>query len=367
MARSKFQRAPRLENLESRELLSTVTPSEAPSTQAQYMLQMMNMVRTDPKAAVQYLEANVTPSVSSTLNYYGVNLQQALQQIGSMQPQPPLAWNPQLAQSAQGHSQDMASGGFQSHNGSNGSTPPQRIASAGYTNAVSSGENVYAYASSVDQAMEAFLLDWGVSDLGHRTNIMEPGVSQQNAYRDVGIGLVNGGTGSTGPLVVTQDFGTQGPSEQAQVVGSAFNDPNGSGTFQVGNGVGGVDITAVNLLTGQVSSTQTWASGGYELGLNPGNYQLIASQNGQVISSQSLSVGNVNIERDINLSANWQGGSLSSAISSAQASTPMAPKPVVAMQMMSFKVATPPTVQTPTAASALNFDWTVSTAKKSPL
>lgn len=366
MARSKFRRAPRLENLESRELLSTVTPSEAPSTQAQYMLQMMNMVRTDPKAAVQYLEANVTPSVSSTLNYYGVNLQQALQQIGSMPSQPPLAWNPQLAQAAQGHSQDMASGGFQSHNGSNGSTPPQRIASTGYSNAVSSGENVYAYASSVDQAMEAFLLDWGVSDLGHRTNIMEPGVSQQNAYRDVGIGLVNGGTGNTGPLVVTQDFGTQGPSEQAQVVGSAFTDPNGSGSFQLGNGVGGIDITAVNLSTGQVNATQTWASGGYELGLNPGNYQLIASQNGQVISSQSLTVGTVNVERDINLSTGWQGGSLSSAIHSAQANTPMA-TPQVSRPMMSFQVAAPPTVQTPPVASALNFDWTISTAKKSSI
>ena len=55
MARSKFRRAPRLENLESRELLSTVASSEAPSSQSQYMLQVLNLVRTNPQAAVQYL------------------------------------------------------------------------------------------------------------------------------------------------------------------------------------------------------------------------------------------------------------------------------------------------------------------------
>ena len=74
MARSQFRRAPRLENLESRELLSTVPTSEAPSSEAQYMLQVLNLVRTDPQAAVQYLESNITPDVQTTLKYYGVNL-----------------------------------------------------------------------------------------------------------------------------------------------------------------------------------------------------------------------------------------------------------------------------------------------------
>ena len=79
MARSKFRRAPRLENLESRELLSTVSSSEAPSSHAQYMLQVLNMVRTNPQAAVQYLESNITPDITATLKYYGVNLSATLQ------------------------------------------------------------------------------------------------------------------------------------------------------------------------------------------------------------------------------------------------------------------------------------------------
>ena len=370
MARFQFRRAPRFENLESRELLSTVSASEAPSSQAQYMLQVLNLVRTNPQAAVSYLESHITPDITATLDYYGVNLNQTLQSIASSQARPPLAWNPQLAQAAQAHSQDMASNNFQSHNGSDGSTPPQRIAAAGYTNSAMSGENVYAYASSVDQAMEAFLLDWGVSDAGHRTNILQPNVSAQAAYRDVGISLVNengGGSNPTGPMVVTQEFGVQG-NEQAQVVGVAYNDTPATGLYQPGEGVGGVQITAVNLATGAVTSTQTWASGGYELALSPGKYQLIAGQNNKVISSQAINISSENIEKDFNLLNAWQGGSLSSAISAAQANTPAAPKPVVAVNAMVAKATVPsaPTpVTTPTvSASAIDWNWSVSNAKR---
>jgi uncharacterized protein YkwD len=326
------------------------------------MLQVLNLVRTNPQAAVQYVESKITPATTATLNYYGVNLNATLNQIASTPAQPPLAWNPQLAQAAQAHSQDMANNGFQAHTGSDGSTPPQRIAAVGYTNSTRSGENVYAYADSVDQAMEAFLLDWGVSDAGHRNNVMEPNVSPQDAYRDVGIGLVSGGANSTGPLVVTQDFGAQ-PNEQAQVVGVAFNDTQGTGSYQPGEGVGNIQITAVNLATGQVSSTQTWDSGGYELGLDPGNYQLIASQNNQVISSRAITISNVNVEQDFNMTNAWQSGSLSDAISAAQANTPAAPVVTVPVPAMPQPMAVQaPMTPAPMVASPITWNWAVSTA-----
>lgn len=366
MARPTFRRAPRLENLESRELLSTTAPSGGPTSQEQYMLQVLNLVRTNPKAAVQYLQSNVNADISATLNYYGVNLQQTLQQIGSMSPQPPLAWNQDLANAAQGHSQDMETKGFQSHNGSDGSTPLQRITSAGYTNSTHSGENVYAYSDSVDYAMEAFLLDWGVPDGGHRTNIMEPGTSQQNAYKDVGIGIVNSsGPNGIGPMVVTQEFGIQS-GEKAQVVGVAYNDAAGTGLYQVGEGAANVQITAVNLANGKVSSTQTWSSGGYEMTLDPGNYLIIASQNNKVISSQSININNVNVEADFNTGAAWKNTSLSDAIAAAQ---PQAQTTAKTTAMHAAVVSIPTASQKPVsapapAASAIDWNWTVSTAKK---
>jgi uncharacterized protein YkwD len=371
MARYKFRRAPRFDNLESRQLLSTaVSSSQGPSDEAQYMLQLLNLARTNPSAASQYIQSNITPDIQATLNYYGVNLSSTLQAISSATPQPPLAWNAQLAQAAQSHSQDMATNQFQSHTGTDGSSPSQRVQQAGYSGAVSTGENAYAYANSVDQAMEAFLLDWGVPDDGHRDNIQQPGVSAQNAYRDAGVGLVNANPGSTvGPLVVTQDFGSQA-NEQAQVVGVAFNDNQGTGSYAVGEGVGNVQITAVNTQTGQVSSTQTWASGGYELALNPGQYQLIASVNNQVIASRTITISNVNIEQDFKMTNAPVGGDLQAAVSAAQpqlsaptpsVTAPAAPQPAqvqyTPMSVTPSPIPVPQVQYTPATATPAPISW----------
>src|SRR5262249_2751587 len=158
--------------------------SGGPTAQEQYMLQLLNEARTNPPAAAQQITSNLSPEIVATLNYYGVNLQAAKNAIASSTPQPPLAWNSALGASAQGQSQDMVNTQVQSHTGSDGSTPSQRMQQSGYGNMASSAENAYAYASSVDQAMQAFLLDWGVSNDGHRVNIQQPGVQPQNAYSD---------------------------------------------------------------------------------------------------------------------------------------------------------------------------------------
>jgi uncharacterized protein YkwD len=365
MARSQFRRAPRFENLESRQLLSTGVTSQGPTNDEQLMLQLLNQARTNPAAAAQEISENITPTITATLNYYGVNLQATLNTIASATPQPPLAWNAQLAQAAQGHSQDMATNQYQSHTGSDGSSPQQRIQNTGYDNTTITGENVYAYSTSVQEAMEAFLLDWGVSDDGHRMNIQQPGTSAQNAYRDVGIALVNTSAGSSvGPIVATQDFGAQ-TNEQSQVVGVAYNDPNNTGLYTSGQGVGNVQIDAVNLATGQVSSTQTWSSGGYELALAPGQYQLIASQNNQVISSNKVTVGNVNIEQDVVMTNTWQGGSLQGAIAAARPSA--TPTPVVPVTPITAIFA-PQSAQPQTsnlALSAITWSWTSWSASSS--
>ncbi len=325
MARSKFRRSLRFENLESRQLLSTAGPA-GPTDQEQFMLQLLNEARTNPAAAAQMIASDITPDVQATLNYYNINLQQTENAIASAAAQPPLAWNNLLASAAQGHSQDMANTQTQSHTGSNGSSPQQRMQQAGYNNIASSSENAFAYASTVQEAMQAFLIDWGNPSNGHRDNIQQPGVSPQNASRDVGIGIVQS-TGSTtfGPLVITQDFASQN-NEQAQLVGVAYYDNAGTGFYAPGEGQAGMQIDAVNQATGQVTSTQTWSSGGYELSLAPGQYTIVASLNNQVFTTTNVTVSNVNIEQDFVLSNPWQGGSRSAAIAAAQPQ-PASPSP----------------------------------------
>ena len=290
MARSKFRRAPRFENLESRQLLSTGVSSQGPTNDAQYMLQLLNEARTDPsRPPQQFIQSNITPDIRRRSTTTGSISSATLQAIASATPQPPLAWNAQLAQAAQAHSQDMATNQFQSHTGSDGSSPPQRIQQAGYTNA------------TIDRRERLCLRDLGRPRRWRRscstgasrmtaiaTNIQQPGVSAQNAYRDVGIGLVNTGAGSSvGPLVVTQDFARR-PTSRPRSWASPINDTQGTGFYAVGRGRRQCPDHRGQPRTGQVSSTQTWASGGYELALNPGQYQLIASVNNQVIASRTI-------------------------------------------------------------------------------
>ena len=333
MARFKFRRTLRFDSLEGRQMLSSVSAGVGPTDQQQYVLQLINEARTNPAETAQQIANNITPEVSATLQYYGVNLQSALQTISSATPQPPVAWNADLANSAQGQSQYMADNQIQSHTGANGSNPQQRMTAAGYSNISSSAENAYAYSTSPEEAMQAFLIDWGVPSDGHRINIQQPGVAPQNAYTDAGVGIVqtNPNNPAFGPLVITQDF-AKSTNSQPQLVGVAYNDTSATGFYQPGEGQGGVQIDAVNLQTGQVLSTQTWASGGYELSLRAGRYQIIASQNDSVIRTANVTVTNVNVEQDFVLSTTWQGGTRESAIAAAQPQAVVVaptPQPVV--------------------------------------
>ena len=113
--------------------------------------------------------------------------------------------------------------------------------------------------------MQAFLIDWGVADAGHRRNLLQANVSSANAYTDTGIGIEStSGNSKVGPMVITQDFGSL-PNEPAQLVGVVYSDPNNTGMYQLNSGQGGVQIDATNLLTGQTTSVQTWATGGYQI------------------------------------------------------------------------------------------------------
>lgn len=302
MIRRKFRRTLHVENLESRELLT----AGGPAAEQQYMLWLLNQARTNPVQTADRVTSSADANVQATVQYYNVNLQNVKNAIASSTPQPPLAWNDQLAAAATGQSQDQANTGVQSHTGSDGSNLDTRLNRAGYTNRSSDGENAYAYSTSVDDAMEAFLIDWGVSTNGHRDNILQPGVPADQAYRDVGIGIVSSNKPSFGPEVITQDFGAQ-QGEKAQLLGVAYNDPTHSHMYAPGQGQGNVTIQAVNEATGQAASVQTWDQGGYQMPLDPGTYKVTASEGNQVIRSQDVTVGSTNVEVDYDLSDPWQG------------------------------------------------------------
>lgn len=114
----------------------------------------------------------------------------------------PLNPNPQLTQSAQGHSQDMADHNFMGHNGSDGSSPFDRMHQAGYQFSFA-GENVAAGYATPESVMDGWMNEApdSTGHRGHRENILSPN------YHDIGIGYAFGQATQFGRYW-TQDFGT---------------------------------------------------------------------------------------------------------------------------------------------------------------
>jgi uncharacterized protein YkwD len=325
MIRSTFRHAPRLEALESREVLS----SGGPSAQAQQMLEMLNQARTNPAQMAERITSNLESDVMATVKHYNVDLNQVRNTIASAAPKQPLAWNQSLASAAQKHSQDQASNGFQSHTGSDGADMNTRVDREGYGRRTMTGENAYAYAKSVDHAMRAFLIDWGVASAGHRNNILQPDTPDSSSFREVGIGIASSNIPKFGPNVVTQDFGSR-EGAKANLLGVAFDDKNQNTFYDAGEGVGGVVIDIKNLATDSPDSVETWDQGGYQVELEPGSYQVSARVGDRVVRSQQVNIGTQNVKVDYNLSQPWSGETVVKVAAKAQTPAPTpAPAPKV--------------------------------------
>jgi uncharacterized protein YkwD len=87
-----------------------------------------------------------------------------------------------LAAAAQGHAGDMASKGFMSHQGSDGSWPNERVIAAGYP-FTTVGENVAAGQTSAAEVVN----DWMNSTEGHREMILGAG------FEHLGVGHATAG------------------------------------------------------------------------------------------------------------------------------------------------------------------------------
>ena len=297
----------KLERLETREVLS----SGGPTGEVQAMLELTNFARQHPVEAANWAGSDLqTDSLGLTLRTFGVDLGQARAGIASKPVAQPLAWNASLAKAATIQSVFMAQTGQQTHTGGGtladgtvvGVTGDDRISNAGYRNRTVSGENAFAYASSVDNAMNAFLLDWGndPSVKPHLTNIFRAD------YSEVGIGVVNTANKGLGPKVITQDFASRSDAKP-MLVGVAYNDSVKADHFyQAGEGVGDVSIDVTNS-AGQTQTVQTWDAGGYQIALDPGNYTVTARAGNTVIRSQAVTIGTQNVKVDFNLSDPWVG------------------------------------------------------------
>ncbi len=228
-----------------------------PTDQEQLLLEYINRARMNPSAEGDSLYNTKDADVVNAYNFWKVNKTQVRADFKTYPARPPLAFHPKVINAARVHSADMRDHQFQSHTGSDGSDPGQRMSKAGYTSS-GWGENIFAYAHSMWEAEAGFLVDWGTGNegLGHRHNTMNFAQSDM-IYTEIGIG-VYAGSGSVGPWVVTEDFGV---GFEHYILGVVYKDKNNNKQYDPGEGISGVKITPSQGNYFAISS----ASGGYAI------------------------------------------------------------------------------------------------------
>jgi uncharacterized protein YkwD len=254
-----------------------------PSPYAQQYLEYINRARADALVEANRLANESDPDISDAYSDFGIDRPDIVSQFqyyvnsGAIaQNAQPLAFQSQLQQAAELHTQDMYQNQFQGHNSSNNPPAPfqpnytlgQRLTAVGYTGGA--GENVFSHSDSVRYGHAGFDVDWGDSSspgapyynpafngqgmqnpAGHRINLHNP------SYKEIGIGVINGTNGSVGPQLVTEDLGN--PGSVRYITGVVYQDLNSNNFYDIGEGRSGVRID----VDGSVYYALSTDSGGY--------------------------------------------------------------------------------------------------------
>ncbi len=277
-----------------------------PTDAEQLYLELINRTRRQPQVEALSYRNTRDSAVRYAFLALSVDLDLMQNQFSSLLPKPPLSFNANLIQAARRHSSDMMSSlpSFQSHTGSDGSTPLSRVQASGYTPGTSPlgtfvlAENIYASAASVFHGHVAFDVDWG-SGAGSQGGMQVPPLHRQAIhstspllnFKELGVGVSTGGFTShgLGPQWVTQLFSSRSTITPF-VTGVAYYDVNGDGAYSVGEGIGGLTVSS----PGSTYSAVTSNSGGYSLPVPAnGAYQVTFGGYG-FISNNTASVSIAN-------------------------------------------------------------------------
>jgi uncharacterized protein YkwD len=271
---------------------TTVYSHGNPTAEEQYILELINRARANPTQEGIMLASVTDPDILFAYNYFNVDKNKLKTDFAGYPVKPPMAFNTKLITAARGHSQDMSDHDFQGHDGSNGSQLGDRLTAVSYINWTAAGENVSAHSMSLFYAHVGFNVDWGVSSLGHRQNIMN--FSSEN-FTEIGIGVVHDARPSphTGPVIVTEDFGNaNGP----YIVGVVYKDLNGNNFYDVDEGLAGVTVMPS---AGTYYAT-TSESGGYAIPITAKGNLTVTASGGGLPSPVTLNVtaGTENVKLD---------------------------------------------------------------------
>ena len=247
----------------------------------QLMLELVNRARLDPEGEAER---------------YGIDLNENLA-AGTISAtiKQPLAMNYLLIDSARAHSQWMINNDVFNHTGVNGSSPGDRMATAGYSfnGYWTWGENLSWRGSggAIDIVSYIYSQHEGLFlSAGHRENIL------YDYFREIGIGQISGTFTKSGydynSLMITQNFATSGSNYF--ITGVAFNDTDHNAFYSVGEGRNLVSVSALS------GTTQTISSGGYALYASSGTQNISFSGGGLSFAmTVQVTIGDSNIKLDV--------------------------------------------------------------------
>lgn len=188
-------------------------------------------------------------------------------------PRQAVALNARLMSAARAHSNDMLNRDYFEHDAPDGTTPFNRMTSAGYVYQTA-GENLawrgttgtINLTDATEQQHVDLFVDSTVPGRGHRLIMLGEN------FREVGIAVVRGEFTQNGTrydsAMQTQDYGAT-PAISTFVLGVVYNDSNSNGRYDAGEGMANSSVTL-----GTVTKL-TNAGGGYGFEvLTAGSYNL---------------------------------------------------------------------------------------------
>jgi uncharacterized protein YkwD len=252
-----------------------LTPEE------QLVVELINRARMDPAAEVARLNEPLASGIAPG-------------------PVEPLAVTRELTLAARGHSQDMDARGFFAHTNPDGQSPADRAVEDGHGSRFV-GENIGVIGSSSTS------FDRQVRAEAHHENLWDSDGHQRNLmsarWSEIGLGYDYGdhrfdsqpNLNYPGSTFVTQKFGDRGHS---YLTGVVIEDGDGDDFYDIGEGLGGVRITATDGT--QSFATETWAAGGYSLRLVDGTYRVVFEGGGlDRAVTRDITIAGANVKLDV--------------------------------------------------------------------
>ncbi|MBX3131887.1 MAG: hypothetical protein KF689_00700 [Gemmatimonadaceae bacterium] len=159
-------------------------PAAAATTRDRELLAETNAARTDPAGYARHLEemlplfdGNVLrrpgSSVGLRTNEGPAAVREAIRFLRAQAPLAPLEWSDGLWAAARDHVRDQGPSGSTGHTGQDGSSMSQRIGRYGRWQ-VTAAENIDYGSTSARESVISLIVDDGVPNRGHRTNVFEP-------------------------------------------------------------------------------------------------------------------------------------------------------------------------------------------------